>query len=315
MSLDPEINPDIPAMIGASAAVTLTGLPFAGPIGAARVGYINDTYQINPAVSTLGNSALDMVVAGTADSVLMVESEAAELSEDVMLGAVTHAHKEMQVVVDHINQLAKQVGVTPVDWKAAEKDNALWSKVEAAATKPLTDAYSVVDKIQRRDALSKTRADLVSQLSDEETSESSVLQALDSIESNTLRNAILSEGRRVDGRALDGNTRYTDRKPMFCHARMDPLCLPVVKPRLWSLPPSVRIAMRRSLTRLKGNTVILYVALQLPSLLCRRNGSCRYSQTQGDRSRSLGKTRYSRCSAQPGRVPLCPAGRIGNHRI
>ena len=204
LSLDSAVNPDITAMIGASAAVTLAGLPFAGPIGAARVGYTDGKYQINPPMNAMDNSALNMVVAGTADSVLMVESEAAELSEEVMLGAVTYAHKEMQVVIDSINQLVKQADVTPLNWNKEEKqDDTLLSKAETAATGPLTEAYRVIDKIQRRDALAKVRTDLAAQLVDEDTSESDVRQILGGIESRILRSSILNEGRRVDGRALD----------------------------------------------------------------------------------------------------------------
>ncbi|MFZ1712802.1 MAG: polyribonucleotide nucleotidyltransferase, partial [Nitrosomonas sp.] len=125
MSSDPEIDADIPAMIGASAALVLSGIPFNGPIGAARVGYINNEYVLNPTTTQLDETELNLVVAGTQQAVLMVESEARELPEDIMLGAVMYGHEQMQKIIDMINELADEVGVAAWDWQPAEKDHVL----------------------------------------------------------------------------------------------------------------------------------------------------------------------------------------------
>ena len=142
MSLNPEIDGDIPALIGASAAVALTGAPFNGPIGAAKVGYINGEYVLNPTVSELKDSKLELVVAGTSNAVLMVESEAAELSEDVMLGAVMFGHREMQKVINIINELVTESGTKNWDWSAPAKNDALISAPGAGAGLPATSTPS-----------------------------------------------------------------------------------------------------------------------------------------------------------------------------
>lgn len=141
LSSDTEIDADIPAMIGTSAALILSGIPFDGPVGAARVGYINNEYILNPTTTQLKESQLNLVVAGTQKAVLMVESEADELSEDVMLGAVTYGHDQMQQVIDMINELADEAGVTAWDWQPAEQDLSLVEKVTQLAEADLRNAF------------------------------------------------------------------------------------------------------------------------------------------------------------------------------
>ena len=149
VSVDPEIDSDIPAMIGASAALVLSGVPFAGPIGAARVGYLNGEYVLNPTKTQLAKSQLDLVVAGTAQAVLMVESEAQILPEDVMLGAVVYGHNEMQAVIRAINELADAVNPEVWDWKAPETDAALVAKVQEIAGQTVAEAFKIRQKQAR----------------------------------------------------------------------------------------------------------------------------------------------------------------------
>ena len=133
LSLDPEINADIPSLIGASAALSISGMPFQGPIAAMRVGYRNGAYLANPSMSALVESDLDLVVAGTRNAVLMVESEANMLSEEVMLGAVLYGHEQMQTAIQVIDELAAEVAAIPFDWKAPDTDELLQGSVESAA--------------------------------------------------------------------------------------------------------------------------------------------------------------------------------------
>src|SRR6185369_13581553 len=153
MSVDPEVDPDIPALIGASAAVALSGIPFAGPIGSARVGYVNGQYVLNPTKTELDTSQLNLVVAGTEAAVLMVESEAHELAEEVMLGAVVFGHQQQQAVIDLIHSLVEEGGKPEWDWQPPAKDEELLAKVSAAAESDLRAAYQMRQKQQRQQRL------------------------------------------------------------------------------------------------------------------------------------------------------------------
>ncbi|MEJ2299582.1 MAG: polyribonucleotide nucleotidyltransferase, partial [Woeseiaceae bacterium] len=153
MSLNPDVDPDIPAMIGASAALAISGMPFAGPIGAAKVGYIDGEYVLNPGIGALEKSKLELIVAGTKDAVLMVESEANRLAEDVMLGAVMFGHEQMQVAIDTINELAAEVGKPAWEWEAPQPDEELASAVAEIAESALADAYRITDKQERQAAV------------------------------------------------------------------------------------------------------------------------------------------------------------------
>ncbi len=149
MSLDAEINPDIASLIGASAALAVSGMPFQGPIGAARVGYIDGNYVLNPSATQLAESQLDLVVAGTEHAVLMVESEAKELSEAVMLGSVMFGHEQMQAAIKAIRELAAEVGTPSWNWQAPAVDTSLATAVATAGKAAFTEAYQVADKQQR----------------------------------------------------------------------------------------------------------------------------------------------------------------------
>ncbi len=207
MSLNPEIDGDIPALIGASAAVALTGAPFNGPIGAAKVGYINGEYVLNPTVSELKDSKLELVVAGTSNAVLMVESEAAELSEDVMLGAVMFGHREMQKVINIINELVTEAGTKNWEWSAPAKKDALISALKEAVGTQLDSAFQVRDKLQRRDAIAAIKKDVLQGLAGRAEadgwSSGELSKEFGELEYQTMRGSVLASKVRIDGRALD----------------------------------------------------------------------------------------------------------------
>ena len=201
ISLNPEVDPDIPALLGASAALAISGLPFDGPIGAARVGYINGEYALNPSKSALENSQLDLVVAGTSDAVLMVESEADCLPEDVMLGAVTFGHEQMQAAITAINELAAETGKPRMEWVAPEVNQTLVEKVAALANEGIADAYTVLVKLDRQEKLKEVRNNVVAQLEDEDADE--VKDIFSSLEKKHVRGLVLSTQQRIDGRDLE----------------------------------------------------------------------------------------------------------------
>jgi polyribonucleotide nucleotidyltransferase len=203
MSLDPQINADIPALIGASAAVALTGAPFNGPVGAARVGYVDGNYVLNPSADQLADSALDLVVAGTSTSVLMVESEARQLSEEVMLGAVMFGHEQFQVAIDNIKALAEEVGVVAWDWQLEEKDQALADEVASRSTDLLREAYAITDKLSRKDRISEIRNEVVAAMTEAEDpkwSGNDINNEISSLESHIVRSSVLAGENRIDGR-------------------------------------------------------------------------------------------------------------------
>ena len=206
LSLDPEIDSDIPSLIGASAAVALSGIPFTSPIGAARVGYKGGQYLLNPTASQVKTeSDLDLVVAGTQDAVLMVESEAKGLSEEVMLGAVLFGHQQMQTAIDAINKLAAEAGKPRWDWKPADENVALKQAIVAQAQSGLTDAYATVIKQSRVSKLADVRQKVQEALAGGEKpqyTKEQVGTALHDLEYRLVRDMILDGKPRIDGRDL-----------------------------------------------------------------------------------------------------------------
>ena len=203
MSLNPEIDPDIPALLGASAALTLSGMPFKGPIGAARVGFIDEQYVLNPTATELDDSLLDLVVAGTANAVLMVESEADMLSEDEMLGAVVYGHEQMQVAIQAIRELADEVGVNHWEWVAPVHDASLVKAVAHHAEEAIKVAYQIADKQQRQNALKVARTQTIEALTADGFHTAKVIKTLiEDLEYNSVRARILLESKRIDGRDL-----------------------------------------------------------------------------------------------------------------
>jgi len=203
MSLNPDVDPDIPALIGASAALAISGMPFAGPIGAAKVGYKDGEYVLNPGRDAVAEGDLELVVAGTKDAVLMVESEASGLSEEVMLGAVMFGHEQMQVAIDTINELAAEVGKPAWDWAAPEVDEDLVTAVAAAATAGLSDAYQITDKQDRQAAVGVAKSAAVEALAggdDAKWSADDVKGELYKLEKSIVRQRIIKGEARIDGR-------------------------------------------------------------------------------------------------------------------
>lgn len=204
MSLDPEISADIPAMLGASAALAVSGMPFDGPIGGAKVGYIDGEYVLNPTVTQMEESQLDLIVAGTDSAVLMVESEANCLPEATMLDAVMFGHEQMQTAVTAIKQLAEEVGNPSWGWQAVPVDEALKSRVDEVIRGGLTDAYKIADKMARQDAVSaakdKAIEELVAAEGEEGWSRDEVKGAFSSLEKSIVRRRVIDGEPRIDGR-------------------------------------------------------------------------------------------------------------------
>ncbi len=207
ISMNPEVDPDIVAMLGSSAALAISGIPFNGPIGAARVGYINGDYVLNPTNSQLDESELDLVVAGTSNAVLMVESEANCLSESTMLGAVVFGHEQMQAAIGAINELAAEAGKPTWDWQTPESDDALLQNVRQQGEAAITEAYTIADKLERQDRLGEIREQIVAALvgeAEDSPAEGDVRETIAKLEKSLVRGRILAGEKRIDGR--DRNT-------------------------------------------------------------------------------------------------------------
>ncbi|OYY49911.1 MAG: polyribonucleotide nucleotidyltransferase [Methylophilaceae bacterium 17-44-8] len=203
MSSDPEIDADIPAIIGASAAMAISGIPFFGPLGAARVGYINDSYVLNPTATELTETKLDLVVAATETAVMMVESEAQELSEEIMLGAVVYGHEQMQAVIKMINELSAEAGKDAWDWVAPEPDTALIEKVAQLAAADINAAFQIKAKGERSAKLDEIKSRVMAELITENTSTveaNKIKGEFFNLEAKTVRSQILNGEPRIDGR-------------------------------------------------------------------------------------------------------------------
>jgi len=236
VSLDPEIDADIPAMIGASAALALAGVPFNGPIGAVRVGYQDGKYLLNPTAKELKASALNLVVAGTKDGVMMVESEANGLSEEVMLGSVVFGHEQMQVAIQAINELVKECGKPRWDWKPSATTAELEKAVDEVAHAPLSEAYRIIEKQARYARVGEIKKSVIEQLTAGEAAKFSADQVDDQLfklESKIVRERILNGEPRIDGR----DSRRFARSPsrwVCCRVRTVRLSSRVVRLRLSS---------------------------------------------------------------------------------
>ncbi len=203
LSLNPEVDSDIPAMIGTSAALSISGIPFSGPIGAARVGYANGQYILNPTATELKTSELNLVVAGTEAAVLMVESEAMQLSEEVMLGAVVFGHEQMQAAINAINELVEVAGKPEWDWQAPARDEALWNSIIGLAEAKLQEAYRITQKQTRSQRVNELRNEVVAALT---------ADAANAPDVNTIKNYFFDiEARIVRSRILNGEPRIDGR--------------------------------------------------------------------------------------------------------
>ena len=207
LSSDKDEDPDILSFLGASAALAISGLPFKGPLGAARVGFIEGRYVINPKRSEMENSYLDMVIAGSDSAVIMVESEAKELTEDQMLGGILFAHQEMQESIKAIEEMAKEVGKEPFEYEPKTIDENLLKAVEENFTDKITEAYSIKDKQERVQFIAGIKNKLIEEKlpedEDSEISESDLLDAFKKVEKRIVRSRLLNGEARIDGRDLD----------------------------------------------------------------------------------------------------------------
>ncbi|WP_363317428.1 polyribonucleotide nucleotidyltransferase [uncultured Gilliamella sp.] len=205
VSVNPDVSPDLVAMIGASAALCLSGVPFHGPIGAARVGLINDEFVLNPSVKELQDSRLDLVVAGTKSAVLMVESEADLLSEEQMLAAVVLGHEQQQVVIDNINEFVAKANREKWDWAPPVKNEALYNAVSELAKDRLGEAYRITEKQARYAQIDLIKEDVLTTLKaqDEELDENEVMNIIIDLESQIVRQRVIAGEPRIDGREKD----------------------------------------------------------------------------------------------------------------
>lgn len=205
VSVNPQVNPDIVAMIGASAALSLSGVPFNGPLGAARVGYINDQYVLNPTTDEMALSKLDLVVSGTQGAVLMVESEAEILSEDQMLGAVIFGHQQQQIIISEINALVAEAGKPRWEWQPEPRNEALISRISSLAEDRLSGAYQITEKQDRYSQVEVIKSEVTQALlaEDESLDEAEIADILHSLEKSVVRNRIIAGERRIDGREKD----------------------------------------------------------------------------------------------------------------
>ena len=205
VSVNPDVSPDIVAMIATSAALSISGIPFNGPIGAARVGYINDQFVLNPSKTELASSRLELVVAGTAGAVLMVESEADCLSEDQMLQAVVFGHDQQQTVISAINEFAAEVNTPAWDWAAPEADQVLKARIAELAEARFTEAYQITEKMMRYAEVNTIKADVIELLTaeDENLDVNDVRDMLGSLEKKVVRGRIIAGMPRIDGREKD----------------------------------------------------------------------------------------------------------------
>ena len=202
ISANKNVDPDVLAMLGTSAALAISGVPFKGPIGAARVGFKDGSYMVNPTYSELETSELDMVVAGTKDAVLMVESEASELTEEVMLGGVMYAHEQFQVVIDNVAEFAKEVGIAPREWVAPADNETLLTAIKSKFESQIAEAYQTVDKMERYEKMGEVKDAALEEFvsEDDSISQDEVKNYIKKIEKSTVRERILAGEPRIDGR-------------------------------------------------------------------------------------------------------------------
>jgi polyribonucleotide nucleotidyltransferase len=201
LSLNPEIDPDVPAILGTSAALAISGVPFNGPVGAARVGYKDGRFLLNPNNDAVKDSELDLVVAGTSDAVLMVESEARELSEEIMLGAVLFGHEQMQVAIHAIREFAAKAQTPQLEWSPPAKNIELENAVNEQCATLIAEAYQIAEKLERQQKLKEIRSAAVGRLAaTEQFAESEIRNELEKLEKNIVRGRVIAGEKRIDGR-------------------------------------------------------------------------------------------------------------------
>ena len=316
LSLNPEVSADIPSLIGASAALAISGIPFNGPIGAARVGYVNGEYVLNPGKTQLLDSKMDLVVAGTEAAVLMVESEAQQLSEEIMLGGVVFGHEQGNIAINAIHELVRDAGKPAWDWKAPAKDEAFIAKIATLAESKLAAAYQIRSKQARTQACREAYASVIGTLVEEGTAfdKVKVEALLFDIEARIVRSQILCR------RAAHRRPRHPHRAP-----DRDPQRRAAARARLGAVHPwrdagagrrHARHRPRLAEDRRAGWRVqrALHAALQHASVRHRRDGPRGFAEAPRDRPRPPGQARAGRLPAGPHRVPVLDARGLGDHR-
>ena len=316
LSHDLENDPDIVAMIGCSAALTLSGIPFFGPVAAARVGYKAGQYILNPTADQTKDSQLELVVAGTSEGVLMVESEAHELSEDVMLGAVTFGHESFQPVIQAIIQLAERAAKDP--WpltEPTEEEQALKARVDALARAGLAEAYREPDKGARHDRVDAVRKQVMEPLAAEGLNAEKVRAAFHDLEADVVRNAILDTGMRIDGRdtkTVRPIVAEVDVLPrahgsaLFTRGETQAFCVATLGTGQDEQIIDALAGEYREHFMLHYN---------FPPYSVGEAGRMGVSRPARDRSRQAGLARHPPAAAGEGEVPVHAARGVGDHRI
>jgi len=201
VSYNPDVDPEVPALIASSAAVKLSGLPFNGTLGAVKVGYDGENYLLNPRTPELSKSLLDLTVAGTESAVMMVESEAKELSEEVMLGAVKYGHEQMQTIIKAIDEFTAEVGVDKLDWNPVKMDDTAYMSLKDKYKDKISEAYSITKKQDRNESLSKIKEEILeNELNEESDNESDILSYYSKAQKSIVRDRIIAGEKRIDGR-------------------------------------------------------------------------------------------------------------------
>jgi polyribonucleotide nucleotidyltransferase len=318
MSCNPEIDPDIPAMLGASAAMSLSGIPFSGPIGAARVGYIDGKYVLCPTKTQLESTQLDLVVAGTEAAVLMVESEAKRLSEEIMLGAVVFGHDQMQAAIKAINELVEAAGKPEWDWQAPAKNEPLIARVAELAEADLREAYRITSKqartVKTREITKKTIAALTEGV--ENPPDSNLIgNTVFDLEAKIVRSQILNGEPRIDGRDTrtvrpivirNGVLPRTHGSALFTRGETQAL---VVATLGTGRDEQIIDALQGEY---RDRFMLHY---NMPPYATGRNRSCRHAEASRDRPRPACQARAACRTALARGVRLFDARRIGNHRV
>ena len=318
LSVNPDIDPDIPALIGASAALALSGVPFAGPIGAARVGYRNGQYLLNPTNSQLKDSDLDLVVAGTAEGVLMVESEAKSLNEEVMLGAVVFGHEQMQIVIKTITELKAEAGKPAWNWQALAANGALESALAKQAEAAIAAAYQVTEKQARQTSVAAAKQAALLALSAGDApafTADEVSKELANLEYRVVRQRVLEGKPRIDGRDTKTVRPICDsHRRTAAHARLGRL-----HPRRNAgagrhhAGHGPRCTDHRCPGRRAQRAV--HAPLQFPAVQRRRDRHDGFAEAPRNRSRQSGTSRHRGRHARHDHVPLCHSRGLGNSRI
>jgi ribonuclease PH len=317
LSHDMETDPDVLGLIASSAALTLSGVPFMGPVGAARVGVIGGEVKANPTIEEMKESTLDLVVAGTADAVLMVESEAKELSEETMLKAVMAGHASFQPVIAAIIRLAEKAAKEPRELALNDK-SAVEKAVLAVAEADLRDAYSITHKQERYAAVdavkAKVKAALLPEGGTPEFTPEAVAEALHDAQAEVVRWNILDHKRRIDGRDL------TTVRPILAQVGVLPrthgsACSPAAKPRRWWWRRSAPARTSSTSTAGRHLQAAVPAALQLPSLFGRRDRPHGRARPARNRPRQARLARHPSDAAEADGVPLHDPRRVGDHRV